>query len=264
MKILIADDERNISEGIKSILLHQDNMKCQIEIAENGKQALELARKMHPDLVIADIRMRLLTGLELTKILKEENICNNVIIISGYSVFEYAQTAIRCNVMDYLLKPIDKQQLIDLVNKVWEQLPDNYSKTHVTLPDIPFFHLDFENSDFPGSMKKIVKYIEKNYMRDITLQTLSDELMLHPSYISSVINKHAHVSLNTLLDSVRLKKACEFLISDPQLTISEISYLVGYNSERRLYSAFQKRLNSTPGEFRNKYCIEDFASDDSK
>lgn len=253
MKILIVDDESYICQGIKSILLAEENLKCQIETSLNSREALEFARHFHPDLVISDIRVQPINGLEFVKILKDENICQKVIMISGYSTFEYAHTALRYNVMDYLLKPIDKKYLLNLVYQVWESLPDTYSGAHIALPDIPYFQIELSRTDFPASLKKVIQYIQDNYMKDISLQILSDETMLHPGYISSLINKYLHISLTELLDHIRIKKACELLLLEDQITISEVSYLVGYSNERRLYNAFSKRLGMTPGDFRKQY-----------
>ena len=119
MKVLIAEDEQTIANGIAAILKTREEFHCQIRFAENGLDALEEARTFCPDLVLTDIRMFKMTGLELAKALQEEQLCSNVIIISGYSNFDYARRAMRANVLDYLLKPIDRQELLTLVEKVW-------------------------------------------------------------------------------------------------------------------------------------------------
>ena len=251
MKVLIAEDEQTIANGIAAILKTREEFHCQIRFAENGQDALEEARTFCPDLVLTDIRMFKMTGLELAKALQEEQLCSNVIIISGYSNFDYARRAMRANVLDYLLKPIDRQELLALVEKVWQSLPDNYAAQSArTLPPHPFFQLELEKEEYPGSLKKAVAFLLKNYMQDLSLQSLSEELMLNPSYLSSLINKYIQVNFNHLLDFVRLQKACELLLSSPEMTMSEISYVVGYNGERRFYNAFQKRLSCTPGEYR--------------
>lgn len=87
-------------------------------------------------------------------------------------------------------------------------------------------------------------------MKDMSLQSLSEELMLSSSYLSSLINKYIQVNFNYLLDYFRLQKACELLLFTPEITMSEISYIVGYNRERRFYNAFQNRLSCTPGEYK--------------
>lgn len=251
MKILIAEDESNISRGVAAILCSEEKYKCQIKCAENGQEALEIAEKFRPDLVITDIRMFKMTGLQLAEKLKERNLCDKVIIISGYSKFEYAQKALRVNVLDYLVKPIDKQQLLDLVDSVWRELPTNYffNKRKMTFQN-DFFRLNLENDEYPENLKKAIRVIQKKYMEDISIQTISERLMLHPNYLSTLLNRHLKVNFAYLLDYVRLEAACEMLITEPDLTIAELSYIVGYSSERRLYQAFAKRLNCTPGDFR--------------
>lgn len=251
MKILIAEDEENIAKGIASMLKPQKQYKCQIRFAGNGQEALEIAEEFRPDLVITDIRMFHMTGLELAEALNERKICSNVIIVSGYSTFDYAQKAIRANVMDYLVKPVDRQHLLALVDKVWKELPAKYvTPANGGLLEYEFFSLDLDSEDYPGSLQKAIRFLRKNYMLDMSLQILSEELMMHPNYISTLIAKHTQRNFSYLLDYIRLEKACELLVSAPDLTISEVSYLVGYNNERRLYNAFQKRLSCTPKDFK--------------
>lgn len=255
MKILIAEDEETIAKGIAAILQMREEYRCRIKFAENGKEALELAEMFRPDLVITDVRMFQMTGLELVEQLKERGLCTKVIIISGYSNFEYAQKALRMNVIDYLLKPIDKQQLLYLVDQIWAELPSNYGIARSRVPSgFSFFELNLDQAEYPASLKKAITFLRKNYMNDISLQSLSEELMLHPNYISALINKHIQVNFNYLLDYVRLQKACELLLQ-PEMTIAEISYIAGYNNERRLYHAFQKRLRCTPGDFRKSNAV---------
>ena len=256
MRILIVEDEQSIASGIASILQTQPQYKCDISFAENGREALTLLEHSSPfDLIVSDIRMFHMTGLEFVEQLRARNILTKVIIISGYDSFNYVQRAIRAGVMDYLLKPIDKQHLLALVDKVWRELPHEYAGgANVAQFSHAFFNLDFEKDECPSSLRKIVAFIRKNYALDLSLQMLSEELMLHPNYISTLINKHFKVSFNHILDYVRLEKACTLLTST-NMTIAEVSYLVGYNNERRLYTAFRRRLGDSPGDFRKKWRV---------
>lgn len=254
MKILIAEDEKNIADGIGAILQSNKEYKCIIKYAENGQEALKIAEQFRPDLLITDIRMYKRNGLELIEELKNREIGSKVIIISGYSNFEYAQKALRMNVLDYLLKPIDKQQLMNRVDQVYKELPESYMKKGKKVcAQFDFFKMDLDKEDFPSSLKKAIAYMRYNYMKELSLQMISDELMLHPNYLSALINRYIGVNLSCILDFIRLEKACELLADSEDMTIAEISYLVGYNNERRLYHAFQKRLNCTPGDFRKEY-----------
>ena len=254
MKILIVDDEENIANGIASIIESRVEFSISIQVYYDGQQAYKAAKAMRPDLVVTDIRMYMMNGLDLVKTLKEEELCSNFIIISGYDKFEYAQTAIKCGVMGYLLKPIDKQELLALINKAYASLPQNYAFVqNRKLPELEYFSINLYQEGYPTSLKKAISYMEKNYMSDISLHMLSEELMLHPNYISSLFSKYTDNSFKSLLDYIRMKKAAELLLFEQNITMSEISYLVGYNNERRLYDAFQKRLHCTPGDFREMY-----------
>lgn len=254
MKIMIVDDEENISKGILAIIESNVDFSTSIQLAADGQQAYNIATAYKPDLVITDVRMHMMNGLDLVKILKENSLCKNFIIISGYDNFTYAQTAIRFGVKGYLLKPIDKCELLTLINAVYNSLPQYYASTKCPeLPELEYFSVDLEGDNYPTSLKKAIAYMKKNYMNDISLQTLSDELLLHPCYISSLFGKYTGNSFKSLLGYIRIKKAAELLLSEEDLTMSEISYLVGYNNERRLYDAFQKRLNCTPRDFRGMY-----------
>lgn len=90
-------------------------------------------------------------------------------------------------------------------------------------------------------------------MLDVSLQSFGEAYMMNPNYLSSLIKKYTDESFRFLIDYIRIRKAAELLIYEPDLSISEISYLVGYNNERRLYQVFQKRLSCTPGSFRQEY-----------
>jgi len=118
-KVLIVDDEIFVRRGLINLM---DWNSLQYEIcgeAENGEQAIEMIDKLQPDLVIADIRMPILDGLELIKRVKEEREDPPLfIIVSGYHDFTYAQKALRYNVQDYILKPIDEEELETTLKKL--------------------------------------------------------------------------------------------------------------------------------------------------
>lgn len=256
MKILLVDDEPAIINGLKQILTTQLLFPCKTASAHSGKDALKLSASFLPDLVITDIVMPDYTGLELIQMLKEKQYCSYFIILSGHDNFSFAQTALRHGAIDYLLKPVDNQMLIERCYETYKSLPEAYSriKDHA-LPDLDYFHLDIREEEFPPSLTRVIAYMRTNYMHDISLNQIGEELFLHPSYISSLINKHTGHSFPYLLEHLRLTKAAEFLLYEKNISISEISYLVGYNTDRRLYSAFSKRLGCTPTQFKNKYSL---------
>lgn len=114
-KILVADDEKFIRKGIITILERDLEEKVECIEASNGLQALELTRNENPDLIVTDIRMPGLDGLDFIKLLKETNNTATVVILSGYENFDYARKAIKLGVKEYVMKPIKKREFLELI-----------------------------------------------------------------------------------------------------------------------------------------------------
>ncbi|MCG1012518.1 response regulator [Tepidanaerobacter sp. GT38] len=118
IKVIIADDEVKVCQLIFGLIDWKSMDMEVVGIANNGLETLELIRKLKPDIVITDIRMPGYDGLEVIKQGKQINKNIDFIIISGYGNFEYAQSAIKYGVSDYLLKPINKKELITTLNNI--------------------------------------------------------------------------------------------------------------------------------------------------
>lgn len=120
--VLIADDERNIGILVKK-LIHWEalNLEC-IAVVDNGEIALELIRTNRPDIVITDICMPVIDGLEMIRIAQSEKLGCEFIIISGYREFEYAHRAMEFGVVDYLLKPIIEEKINETLQKKIEKI----------------------------------------------------------------------------------------------------------------------------------------------
>lgn len=119
LKVLLADDEPYIVQGISMIIDWEQEGFEIVGAASNGQEALQLIKSKNPDLVIADIMMPQMTGLELLEKVRTENISDaNFVILSGYSEFDYAKTAMKYGSLDYLLKPLDKDELLGILEKV--------------------------------------------------------------------------------------------------------------------------------------------------
>lgn len=122
LKVMIADDEERICQLIEA-LIDGDALGMEVVgIAHNGLEACELVESVRPDILITDIRMPGYSGLELIEKVKEKEENLEIIIISGYAHFAYAQTAIKFGVGDYLLKPINKEELTGTLQKLGERI----------------------------------------------------------------------------------------------------------------------------------------------
>lgn len=126
MHVLIVDDEPIIRRGIVKMAEMYTPAFSKIQTAENGEVALERIRASEPDLVLTDVRMPKMDGLELCRILYEEYPHIKTVVISGYSDFEYAQKSVNYGVRHYLLKPATKSDVHDMLNQLIKKPARNY------------------------------------------------------------------------------------------------------------------------------------------
>lgn len=122
IKVFLVEDEKIIRESIKNNVKWEENGFEFAGEAPDGEMALSMIEKLHPDIVITDIKMPFMDGLELSDILKKKMPKTQVIILSGYGEFDYAKEAIKIGVTDYLTKPVTGEQLLEALNKVKQKI----------------------------------------------------------------------------------------------------------------------------------------------
>ena len=121
-RLLLADDEVYVRDLLVKNIQESDVPVEVVAVAGDGKEALEAAKVWKPNIIITDIAMPFINGLELIKELQKIGISSKNIIISGYDEFEYAKQAISLGVTDYLLKPFLPRELIEVLKKSTEEL----------------------------------------------------------------------------------------------------------------------------------------------
>lgn len=126
--LILVDDEAHVRSNMKASTPWKDYGFSVIGEANNGVEALELIEELKPDVIITDIRMPYLDGIELIKQIREKQPTITIIILSGYDEFTYAQTAIHYNVKEYILKPVSKKDFCELLERTKNMLDDNYLK----------------------------------------------------------------------------------------------------------------------------------------
>lgn len=142
LKVLIADGEPRVGQLVKH-LIHWDELGLSfVDICRDGRTALERIEQEQPEIVITDIRMPVLTGLELVQQVTERFPQTRFVVISGYRYFEYAQKALKYGVEDYLLKPIDEEEL----NRTLKKICDALQTTAVHRTQMEKYEKNYENS----------------------------------------------------------------------------------------------------------------------
>lgn len=141
-RVLLVDDEEEIREGIIRKIDWENIGYTVVGDAENGVDALEKAEHLHPDVVMTDIKMPFMDGLELGEKLREIMPSTKLIIFSGFDDFEYAQKAIKINVAEYVLKPINSNELTETLKKLKKQLDCEYNEKR----DIEMLRRNYQES----------------------------------------------------------------------------------------------------------------------
>ena len=243
-RLIMVDDEKFIRESIISFeweSIDVQPMGC----FESGEKALSYIQENPVDIVLTDICMPGMTGVSLVARMKEINPDIAVICISGYSDYEYLRACLQVGANDYLLKPIDKDDLFETVRNLvcGKSNSREITNSHSAEED--------EKKVQHHYIGMVLKYIDENYAEAVSLEKAAEVVSLNPVYLSYLFKKIKKVNFSEYLNEVRLKKA-EHLLADSTLKIGEISEEVGYKDARYFSSLFKKRTGMSPNEYRNK------------
>ncbi|MEK5443480.1 response regulator transcription factor [Fredinandcohnia sp. FSL W7-1320] len=248
LKMLIVDDDWLISDSLKSLdEWHERNIDV-VGTAENGKEAIFWMEQENLDIILTDIRMPEMNGIELTKHIYERNSNIQVIIMSGYEEFSYAQKAMKYNAKGYVLKPIDTDELMETIDRIQKDI--NPMKNESSHP---------ENEPTTYHDRLVLSaqsYILANLMKSLTLKEIANRLHLTDHYFGQVFKSVTGETFLNYLTRVRMEKASE-LTKNPNLKIYEIGSLVGYKDPKSFTKTFQKVFNMTPNEFRKQYFVNE-------
>ncbi|MDO5733030.1 MAG: response regulator [Eubacteriales bacterium] len=220
--------------------------------AGDGHSGLELIEETDPDIVITDIRMPGLDGLSMLEAARSDQYDFSAIIISSYSDFEYAQKAIRTGVLDYMLKPIDEDELVAKINEAKRRLR---KKRILHLVDDAFLAENSELFERASSAQDqdpytsaIISMIKDHYHEKLTLTQIATELNVSPSFVSRYIKEKSQFNFTDLLNRYRLQKALTLMLADKHL-ISEVAERCGFSDYRHFNTVFRKYLGISPSKW---------------
>lgn len=242
--VLIVEDEELIRKGL---IFTTDWLALGCTVvgeAGDGEEGLEKICALTPDIVIADICMPVLSGLEMIQKAQEVGKSFCPIILSSYSDFEYARTSIHLGVFEYLLKPIDERVLASVILRITERFDEETNKNSAfsekifTLPDIP----DTKENFF---VNQTVKYIQQHYNTAITIQMVAAYLKVSVSYLSRKIKKITNLTFLDILNGYRITRAVE-LLRTGQYRIYEVADMTGFVNYKYFSAVFKRYTGCSP------------------
>ncbi|MCQ2401316.1 MAG: response regulator [Lachnospiraceae bacterium] len=248
-KVLLVDDDLNICKGLQRLI---DWNECGFEvagIAKNGQEAYTMCTQDSYDLVVTDIKMPVMDGLSLIKKLRNDGYPAQLIIVSAYGEFSYAQEAIQYGVAYYLLKPVEEMVLEGYLSRIKELL-DDHGEAVGSISSIQFEEQYKLSSN--GVIPEIKNFIRMHYSEQISINTLADMYNFSPVYLGRVFKRNTGKTFNEYLKNIRINAACEILDSYPDVSISDLAEKVGYYDLNYFYKLFKQVTGSTPKEYKTQ------------
>lgn len=252
-KVAIIDDEPIITEGLSKIM-PWEKWDCQVAgAAYDGKEGLALVRREQPDIIISDIHMPEMNGLQMIAAFKSEFPDTQLIILTGYREFEYARQAIELGVARFLLKPSKMDELEEAMDVVigrlrrLEEGPEDVTPSEEKETENDALGQNEANSFI---VKNAMEYIRENSKERLRLADVADQVYVSQWHLSKLLNKHTGKTFSEILNSARMDKSKE-LLKDPSLRICDIAEMVGFQDLAHFSRVFKKMEGMAANEYRN-------------
>ena len=259
IRLLIADDERLEREALAEMVTRRFvEHEIVLEEAENGRKAADTAILWGADLILMDIEMPGMNGLDAARAVLAQRPGCRVIFVTAYSLFQYAHEAVHLGACDYLLKPVDPDELEASIRRAIRQIETERKlealapiQQEPEAPAAPQEEGGDESSQNALVMAHVRRYLEDNYMFDISLDSVGEILHISPAYLSAQFKKYQKMNFLDCLTELRINAAKE-LLNDPFRSSAEVASMVGYEDASYFARAFKKRTGVTPTQYRRQ------------
>ena len=261
IRLLIADDEKLEREALAEMVARRFEHEVVLELAENGRKAADTAVLWGADLILMDIEMPGMSGLDAARAVLAQRPGCRVIFVTAYSLFQYAHEAVHLGACDYLLKPVAPDELEASIRRAMRQVEAERKleelATAKALPEpqdagaAPAEDAADEDSPAAMVMAQVRRYLEDNYMFDLSLDSVGEILHISPAYLSAQFKKYQKMNFLDCLTELRIN-AAKKLLADPLRSTAEVASMVGYDDSSYFARAFKKRTGMTPTQYRRQ------------
>ena len=239
LRVLLVDDEIMIREGFKR-LFDWEAHDCEVVgEAADGMEALAKLDALEPDIAIMDINIPIMNGLKVIQLSRIKHPNTAFVIVSGYDDFAYCREALRLQITDYILKPVNYEEFGTCIDNL----------------KIALFQ---RQSSGAGEQREerpihgIPRYLQEHLAEEVSLSVLAEEFHLSAQYISQLFKNEIGVGFLTYLTNIRMERAKQLLLST-SLSIAEVSEQSGYSDYRVFTKVFKKSEGITPSQYRRDF-----------
>jgi len=257
-KVLVIEDEDIIRNGLIYSVDWTSMGLVVVGDCRNGEEGLMKIAELKPDIVILDINMPIKNGLDVLRESAGKYVFSTI-IISGYSEFSFAQQAMKFGVTEYLLKPVDHDQLIQALTRAKEQVQirKKYDliRSQLQKPeDLELLKTEFIMDDKETSphVDAVIRYIKENYPEKISMNDLVWPTGMSITYLNQKFKEETGYTFNDFLNRYRIQKAIE-MIKEGKLKISTIALEVGFGDYRYFNKVFKRYTNMLPSDFQEYF-----------
>lgn len=245
--VVVAEDEELLLNNLVSKIQKADPDFEVVGKAQTGVQAYELVEEFSPDVLITDIRMPMMDGIALLTKVREHFPLVKFVITSGFSDFEYARSAINLKVSDYLLKPVDPEELQTVLCKIRQEFLITKSKYE------EIFNAGTTRMP-PSRIAELLRnFLVQNYAQDINLNLIADNMNYSSSYLTRIFCQVYDCTPSKYITNLRVSMAQKMLVHNPELSIRQIGEAVGYHDQGYFSRMFKKYTGKSPIEFREGF-----------
>lgn len=250
-QLLVVEDEPIVRRGIMTLIPYEQFGINKVFEASNGMDALQIVREEMIDLILCDINMPKLNGLDFAKLVKEEKPWTKIALITGYDFFEYAKQALKIGVEDYILKPVSKKDIEEVINNLVKKIEKDATLRELVTGNPNHFD-ELLEIDSTGYKKQIHGIIEENLREEsFSLSFLADKMGLSVNYMSTLFKKLYGINFQDYLLQERLEKSKRLLLSTSMKNY-EIAEQVGIYDPNYFSTLFKKKYGLSPNQFKRK------------
>lgn len=243
-RLVVVDDEVEIRNGIAQYFPWREIGFQVCADFENGQDALSYIARHDVDVVLCDIRMPVMNGMELTRELHRTHKQVKVVFLTGYKDFEYVKQALIYGAKNYIVKPTAYEELYQVFSKLKAEL-DEERGSRAQPAETPE-----ESSLSEKVVQTVQEYIRTRY-RDANLEDAAARVHMNPQYLSTYFKEKTGESFSNYLLRVKMEAARKLLMNIQYKTY-EVSELVGYSNAKNFTRAFKNYFGESPKEFRNR------------
>lgn len=248
-KLLIVDDEPQILDGMKCTLDWNKFGVGQIETALTYEEAVEKAILLNPDIGLFDVCIGNRFGYDIINELNALQLKTIPVMMSGYSEFEYVRKAIRCGARDYILKPVEREKLQPVVEKIiLQDLHGTFENLKSAGEEVdPVLGVRYDK--LSNLTNRILVMVQADFKQNINLKMVADKFKMNSTYLGQIFLKETHMKFSEYLMVYRLQRVRDMVLSTDE-KIAFIARSAGFSNPNYFYSCFHDYYNLSPMDLR--------------